>query len=309
MFTKISTSVAFAAATTTASAHAATGLKKRDGDQDNSAADVAILANNKKVMKPSLRVDDQGGDVTGMLVNHVEQVNEKPLKNQQRRRVSSRRSRDLGILGKNQEKKFSTRHQPRHFRHQRRRERRLDHCPVNPYSYTCFYIYTQSYTEYVPDDCPNGVYRFEFDATTGFQSELTGDICVSDPENGYTYCYYNLLLNGISTFSMLPGETDGAFTLSVDDVASYPCGVPGGLSFEIHQVEGADGSPREFEVAQGVLLDSNNNPDCDTFAEVNFQRVEKKASKSCRSSSVKSSKSKSSKSKSSKSKRSKSGGP
>jgi len=151
MFSKISTTVALATAFASGSAHAAFGLKKLDADdQDNSEADVLaiLLLDDNKGMKPSLRVDGQDGG-TGLLVNDAEQVDEKPLKNQQSRRAkvlrkdgSSRGLMDVGILGKIQE-------QNHHYSRHRRHGRGLDH----GYSYT-YYTYTWTYTYTDPTDAP-----------------------------------------------------------------------------------------------------------------------------------------------------------
>ncbi len=73
--------------------------------------------------------------------------------------------------------------------------------------------------------------------------------------------------------------------MEVIDTQNFPCGVPGGLDFSIFQLEEGYVRTREFEVASGEnLLDSNDNPNCDTSVEVSFDRVFPKSSKSSKSS-------------------------
>ena len=250
MLNKLATAVALATATATASAHVSTGVDKRDAvDQDNSFANDGILADDKKnkMMKPSLRVDGHEDDGS-ILVNHEDQSDEKPLKQQQRRRAkmlrkdgSSRNSLDLGILGKTQEGG---------------RQRQL--APYNP---------------------PCGDYLFEIVVAPVYYPLSDAQICVFDPANPYPYCFSpppeDLVYNNgayIATFPMFEyfGDTAGLFSVTTGD--SYTCGIPGGVTFAIYQLEDVFGVFREFTVASGTIVNSDEG--CFGQETVYFERVE-----------------------------------
>ena len=66
------------------------------------------------------------------------------------------------------------------------------------------------------------------------------------------------------------GETAGAFSVTTGD--SYTCGIPGGVTFAIYQLEDVFGVFREFTVASGTIVDSDEG--CVGTEIVYFERVE-----------------------------------